>query len=42
MDEIEAGFSQLVAKIEKQSKETEKITEEIAEHDADLLTRMAG
>jgi len=42
MDEIEAGFSQLVAKIEKQSKDTEKISKEIAEHDADLITRMAG
>jgi len=42
MDEIEAGFSRLVAKIEEQSKETMKITEEITSHDAELLKRMAG
>jgi len=42
MDEIEAGFSRLVAKIEEQSKETIKISEEIARHDAELLKRMAG
>jgi len=41
MDEIEAGFSQLVANIEKQSKDTEKISREISQHDADLLNRMA-
>lgn len=42
MDEIEAGFSRLVEKIEEQSKETIKITEEITKHDADLLSRMAN
>ncbi|HVP94920.1 MAG TPA: hypothetical protein VMS89_07085 [Methanoregulaceae archaeon] len=41
MDEIEAGFSQLVAKIEEQSKSTEKNSTKITEHDAVLLTRMA-
>jgi hypothetical protein len=41
MDEIEAGFSQLVAKIEAQSKGTEKISKEISQADADLLARMA-
>jgi hypothetical protein len=42
MDEIEAGFSRLVEKIEEQSKGTIKITEEIKSHDADLLNRMAS
>ena len=42
MDEIEAGFSRLVAKIEEQSKETIKISGEITSHDAELLKQMAG
>jgi hypothetical protein len=41
MDEIEAGFSRIVAKIEEQSKETVTITGKIKSHDADLLQRMA-
>jgi hypothetical protein len=41
MDEVELGFSKLMEKIEEQEQKTTKISDEIREHDAMLLGRMA-
>lgn len=41
MDEIEAGFKALVARIETRGKEKEALSEEIRKKDALLLARMA-
>ena len=42
MDEIEAGYEQIMQKIEDLKKDGAKMSEEIRTHDAELLGRMAA
>jgi hypothetical protein len=42
MDEIEAGFKKLTEKIDDMTASTGKIADQVMEHDADLIAKMAS